>query len=69
MDMMSVILAIFVILGIVFIILLLLKPKNGRMRSPRQQKRENFYNNYHLSQAQAERDVNCEYKGFITRRV
>jgi uncharacterized ion transporter superfamily protein YfcC len=69
MDIMNVILAIFIILAIIFVILLALKPKNRRMRSPRHQKRENFYNNYHLSQEQAERDVNCEYRGYITRPV
>ena len=58
----------FLIFVVVVVIQSLIKSKKS-YKSPYMMRREKFYDNYRLSQAQAEKDVNCEYKGFITNPV
>lgn len=64
----DIIIGIFFVVALFFVICLLSKNKL-KYKSPYMMKKEKFYDNYRLSQAQAERDVNCEYKGFITNPV
>jgi uncharacterized protein YxeA len=58
---------------IVTLILLAMKKSKLKFKSPFMMRKEryanenSFYPNYKLSQEQAEKDVNCEYKGFLTR--
>jgi hypothetical protein len=58
------------LIGVIFVVITLVKKSNKKKyKSPFMMRKERFYDNYRLSQAQAERDVNCEYKGFITNPV
>jgi hypothetical protein len=65
-----------IVIGIIFFIVLLglinlflRKPKKSMMNKRMNEKfnENSFYPGYHLTQEQAEKDVDCEYKGFLTR--
>jgi hypothetical protein len=59
-----------VIIGIIVLIVLFgLICLITRKKSMKNEKynENSFYPNYHLSQEQSEKDVDCEYKGFLTR--
>lgn len=66
----DIIVSIFAVIALLsFISFLVGKTNKKKYKSPFMMRKERFYDNYRLSQAQAERDVNCEYKGFITNPV